>query len=608
MWTHRIIAILAALCAISLPACANGPKARIAANGVTPTLIAGGLAQAPSLIEGDDGLDDNEMRAAEALAQRGADNRANLPTNELTRDLLYKFLLAEIAGQRGNVRLASKAYMEIAQVTRDPRVARRATEIAMYGRFNDLALDAASLWVEVEPESTAARQALVSVLVNNNKLSDAKPYLQKLLSADKAAIGTSFMQLYPLLGRHSDKNAVYSLIRDLAAPYPEVAEAHFSVAQAALVAGKTDAAGQESRQALKLRPDWEPAALINAQALQRESNVKALDFLQGFLATNPGARDARLSYARLLVAEKRIDPARREFQRIEQEAPNNADVAVTIGLLSLQMNDYDLAEAKFKRALELNYRDADALRYYLGQVAEERKRYDEALGWYGKVNGGEQVVPAAARYAFILAKQNKVAEARTYLQRVDVQNQQQRTQLTQAEAQVLREAKAYQESFDLLGNALDQQPDHPDLLYDYAMAAERLDRIDVLEAKLKRLIQLKPDHAQAYNALGYTLADRNIRLKEAREFIEKALKLAPDDPFILDSMGWVNYRLGSLNEGLEYLKRAYSQRPDPEIAAHLGEVLWVQGKKAEAEQLWRGSIKDHPGNDELKAVMKKFLN
>jgi tetratricopeptide (TPR) repeat protein len=315
-----------------------------------------------------------------------------------------------------------------------------------------------------------------------------------------------------------------------------------------------------------------------------------------------------LSYARLLVAEKRIDPARREFQRIEQEAPNNADVAVTIGLLSLQMNDYDLAEAKFKRALELNYRDADALRYYLGQVAEERKRYDEALGWYGKVSAGEQVVPAAARYAFILAKQNKVAEARTYLQRVEVQNQQQRTQLTQAEAQVLREAKAYQESFDLLGNALDQQPDHPDLLYDYAMAAERLDRIDVLEAKLKRLIQLKPDHAQAYNALGYTLADRNIRLKEAREFIEKALKLAPDDPFILDSMGWVNYRMGSLNEGLEYLKRAYSQRPDPEIAAHLGEVLWVQGKKAEAEQLWRGSMKEHPGNDELKAVMKKFLN
>jgi len=571
-------------------------------------MIAGGLAQGPMIIEGDDDVEDLDLGAAEALLRERAAPRANLPPNALTRELLYKFLLAEIAGQRGNVRLSAKAYVEIAQTTRDPRVARRATEVAMFGRFNDLALEAASLWVEVEPDSVPARQSLVSVLINNNKLSDAKPYLQKMLAADKATIGPSFLQLNPLLSRHPDKNAVYLLIRDLAAPYPDVPEAHFSVAQAAFAAGKFDVAGQEARQVLKLRPDWEPAALLNAQVLQRESNAKAIDFLQSYLATNPGARDARLNYARLLVADKRIDPARREFQRIEQEAPNNADVAVTIGLLSLQMGDFDTAEAKFKRALQLNYRDPDALRYYLGQVAEERKRYDEALDWYGKVVAGEQVVPAAARYAFILARQNKLSEARAYLQQVAVQNQQQRTQLIQAEAQVLREAKAYQESFDLLGAALASQPDHPDLLYDYAMAAERLDRIDVLEAKLKRLIQLKPDHAQAYNALGYTLADRNLRLKEAREYIEKALKLAPDDPFILDSMGWVYYRMGNPNEGLEYLKRAYAQRPDPEIAAHLGEVLWAQGKKAEAEQLWRGSIKEHPGNDELAAVMKKFLD
>jgi len=508
-------------------------------------MIAGGLAQGPMIIEGDDDVEDLDLGAAEALLRERAAPRANLPPNALTRELLYKFLLAEIAGQRGNVRLSAKAYVEIAQTTRDPRVARRATEVAMFGRFNDLALEAASLWVEVEPDSVPARQSLVSVLINNNKLSDAKPYLQKMLAADKATIGPSFLQLNPLLSRHPDKNAVYLLIRDLAAPYPDVPEAHFSVAQAAFAAGKFDVAGQEARQVLKLRPDWEPAALLNAQVLQRESNAKAIDFLQGYLATNPGARDARLNYARLLVADKRIDPARREFQRIEQEAPNNADVAVTIGLLSLQMGDFDTAEAKFKRALQLNYRDPDALRYYLGQVAEERKRYDEALDWYGKVVAGEQVVPAAARYAFILARQNKLSEARAYLQQVAVQNQQQRTQLIQAEAQVLREAKAYQESFDLLGAALASQPDHPDLLYDYAMAAERLDRIDVLEAKLKRLIQLKPDHAQAYNALGYTLADRNLRLKEAREYIEKALKLSPDDPFILDSMGWVYYRMRS---------------------------------------------------------------
>ena len=606
MWTHRIFAVLAALCAVSLPACAHDPKAGLPTASHPPLLVAGGAENA--VVEGDDGPDDGDVRAAEALLSPLSDKQASLPPQELTRDLLYKFLLAEIAGQRGNVRLAAKAYLEIATTTRDPRVARRATEIAMYGRLNDLALEAASLWVEVEPNSAPARQALVSVLVSNNKLGDAKPYLQKLLAADKATVGPAFMQLIPLLGRYGDKSAVYALVRDLAAPYPDVPEAHFSVAQAALVAGKIDAAGEEARQTLKLRPDWEPAALVNAQVLQRESNAKAIDFLQTFLEANPAARDARLNYARLLVADKRIDQARREFQLIEQESPNNADVAVTIGLLSLQMNDYETAEVKFKRALELNYRDSDSLRYYLGQVAEQLKHPDEALDWYSKVATGDQVVPAAARYAFILAGENKLSEARSYLQHVEVQNPQQRTQLTQAEAQLLREAKEYQESFDLLGAALEKQPDHPDLLYDYAMAAERIDRLDVLEAKLKRLIQLKPDHAQAYNALGYTLADRNIRLKEAREFIEKAMKLSPDDPFILDSMGWVFYRMGNLNDGFDFLKRAYTQRPDPEIAAHLGEVLWAQGKKSEAEQLWRGSIKDHPTNDELKAVMKKFLN
>ena len=156
--------------------------------------------------------------------------------------------------------------------------------------------------------------------------------------------------------------------------------------------------------------------------------------------------------------------------------------------------------------------------------------------------------------------------------------------------------------------ALAELPDNADLLYARALVAEKLNRIDTAEQDLRRILKKDPKNANALNALGYTLADRNIRLKEAREFIEKALKLAPDDPFILDSMGWVNYRMGSLNEGLEYLKRAYSQRPDPEIAAHLGEVLWVQGKKGEAEQLWRSAMKEHPGNDELKAVMKKFLN
>jgi tetratricopeptide (TPR) repeat protein len=229
------------------------------------------------------------------------------------------------------------------------------------------------------------------------------------------------------------------------------------------------------------------------------------------------------------------------------------------------------------------------------------------MKYYASVQAGEQFVPAQARYAFLLGRQNKLAEAREYLQNVRTASDEQRALLIQAEAQLLREAKNYQESYELLNRALEKQPDNVDLLYDSAMAAEKLDRIDVVETNLRKLITLKPDHAQAYNALGYTLADRTDRLKEAKGYIEKALKLSPDDPFILDSMGWVLYRLGDQKEALGYLQRAYSLRPDPEIAAHIGEVMWTRGQQQDAEKIWRDASRENPDNEMLQATMKRFL-
>jgi tetratricopeptide (TPR) repeat protein len=413
--------------------------------------------------------------------------------------------------------------------------------------------------------------------------------------------------LHALLAKHPDKNAVLAMVKDLVKPYRQLPEAHFAVAQAALAANKYDAALAEIREALRIRPDWEAAALFQAQALTSESRAKSLDYMKGFLAANPNAQEVRLNYARQLIGEKKYPEARVQFQQLLDDNPQNPDIAVTVALLSVQINDLDAAETQLKRVLELNYKDPDSVRFHLGQINEERKRFDEAARWYLAVEGGEQFVPAHARYAFMLARQNRVAEARAHLQTLQVQNEAQRVQIVQAEAQLMREAKAYKESFDILKAALDADADNPDLLYDIALAAEKLDRIDVAETSLRRLIALKPDHAQAYNALGYTLADRTDRLAEARDYIEKALKLLPEDPFILDSMGWVEYRLGNYAEGLQYLQRAFDQRPDPEIAAHLGEVLWVKGKKGEAEKVWRDSLRDNPGNEELQKVIKKFL-
>jgi tetratricopeptide (TPR) repeat protein len=594
------------LSACAQPAARAGPPA-FAADGVMASEASmDWSAQATDPGEGSGPEDSFEERARRVFGMQSL-SPADLPGRDLDSDLLYKFLLAEIAAQRGSYQVAAQAYLEMARSTRDPRIARRATELALHGRQTEMALEAAKIWLAAEKGSTAARQTLVALFVTTNNLQAARPVLQEILSAEGANVGSSLTQLHALLAKHPDKNAVLALVKDLVKPYRQLPEAHFAVAQAALAANKYDAALAEIREALRIRPDWEAAALFQAQALTSESRAKSLDYMKGFLAANPNAQEVRLNYARQLIGEKKFPEARSEFQRLLDDNPQNPDIAVTVALLSVQINDLDAAEMQLKRVLELNYKDPDSVRFHLGQINEERKRFDEAARWYLAVEGGEQFVMAHARYAFMLARQDRVAEARAHLQRLQPQNEAQRVQIVQAEAQLMREAKAYRESFDILKTALDTDADNPDLLYDIAMAAEKLDRIDVVETSLRRLIALKPDHAQAYNALGYTLADRTDRLTEARDYIEKALKLSPEDPFILDSMGWVQYRLGNHAEGLQYLQRAFDQRPDPEIAAHLGEVLWVKGDKSEAEKVWRDSLRDNPGNEELQKVIKKFL-
>jgi tetratricopeptide (TPR) repeat protein len=385
-----------------------------------------------------------------------------------------------------------------------------------------------------------------------------------------------------------------------------VPEARLAVAQAAWNAENQQVSLDEAQAALKLRPDWEIAALFAAQVLQRRSNEEAISYLGEYLKEHPGARDARLNYARLLVTTKNYPEARRQFEVLVGEYPQNADVGMAVALLAIQTTDYDAAETQLKRVLELNYKDPDIVRFYLGQLNEERKRFDEALKWYSTVSDGEQYIAAQSRYAGILAKQGKLPEARKHLQEANAADMQQRVQLTQAEAQLLRDANDYQEAFDVLGQALAQMPDYPDLLYDHAMAAEKVNRLDVLESNLKQLIKLRPDHAHAYNALGYTLAERNQRIPEAYSLIETALKLAPDDPFIQDSMGWVLYRMGRNKEGLDYLQRAFKQRPDPEIAAHLGEVMWVLDQRDAARKIWADSLKEHPTNEVLQGTVKRF--
>jgi len=556
------------------------------------------LAQ-PGPADPDDDDDEPPLSAAE-----GPKSTAKLPQQELSEQLLYSILLGEIAAQRGSPALAAQAYVDLAKQTRDPRIARRAVEISNFARAPQLALEAARVWHETDPDSPQALRTFTVLLVTARQVDEAMPYIARLLKSNGGG-AAGMMQLGQLLGQNADKAANLRVVRKLAESYPQAPEAHFAIAQAALAANDETLALQELARAAALRPGWDIAAIFEAQILRRRSPGDAIQRLGAFLAKYPNARDVRMNYARLLVGEKRFPEARTQFELLLSLHKDDAEAIYGVGLLAMQAKDYGTAEANLTRLLEIGFRDPNGLRFTLAQIAEEQKDWPRAIRWYEAIRRGEHATQARMRTANALAKQGKLDEARKYLQAVSVGDGE-RVQLLIAEAQLLREASRHGDAFELLRKALESDPQQPELLYDQALTAEKLNRLDVLESNLRTLINVKPDHAHAYNALGYSLADRNERLPEARKLIEKALELAPEDYYIMDSMGWVLYRMGDLKGAAQQLRRAWQGRPDGEIGAHLGEVLWVLGERAEAELIWREALEASPDNDTLQKTMQRL--
>ncbi len=529
-----------------------------------------------------------------------------LPQQELTGQILYQTLLAEIAGQRGNLDLSASAYMDLARSTRDPRVARRAAEMALHGRNLDMALQATRLWVEIDPESSQAHQMMAGLLVSANRLDELQPHVAKLLAQEGENLSDGLLRLNRLFARYPDKKAVLTMVEQLTQPYVGLPEAHFARAQAALNAAEWRRGIAEADKALDLRPEWDIAVMLKAQLQRAESPEAAIETLRAYLAGHPQAREVRLQYARNLVGARKFSQARTEFQRLLGDFPGNADVIYAVAVLSVQLSDWAVAEENFKKLLGKDFAEIDTVRLYLGQIAEERKQFDEALRWYAEVVPGEQYLAAQLRIAQLLAKQGNLEAGRRHLQEVRAAGNADRIQLLLAESQLLRDGGRTQEAYELLAGSLAAQPEQPELLYESALLAEKLGRHEAMEAGLRKLIRLKPEHAHAYNALGYSLAERNQRLDEAEQLIVKAMQLSPDDPFIIDSMGWVLYRKGDNEGALTHLQRAFSIRPDPEIAAHLGEVLWALGRRDEAKRTWREAANAHPGNEVLAEVIKRF--
>jgi tetratricopeptide (TPR) repeat protein len=545
------------------------------------------------------------------VVQAAAPDGDAAPDVNLSSALLYQLMAAEVAAQRGDIGAAYATYLKLARETRDSRLARRATELALQGRALAESLEAARLWHELAPRSNEASQAVAMLYAASGKFEESYAlFSEQLKAAPQPA--EELARIQRALTRSQDRAGAFVLLERLAQPFGKTAEVRLVLANGAQAAGLNARAIEEAKAAVELAPDSERAALTAAQYMQASDRKGALALLARYLERQPKSSDGRLAYARLLIADKQYDTARGQFERLLQADAKNPDLVYSMALLSMQGNLKADARRYLERYLTLleepgnEERDADNAYLNLAQLAEEDKQYGEALKWLRKVEGGEEYVPARVREAGVLAKMNRLEEGRKVLRDIKPQSEDERVQLVIAEAQLLRDAKRHEESYTMLARALEKTPDNLALLYDTAMAAERTNRLVEMEKHLRRLIELKPDYAHAYNALGYTFADRNTRLPEALQLIAKANQLSPDDPYILDSLGWVYFRMGDLKRARETLERAYNAKPDAEVAIHLAEVLWASGDQDGARKLLREVRTQEPGNELLKSTVARL--
>ncbi|MDP3087030.1 MAG: tetratricopeptide repeat protein [Methylotenera sp.] len=538
------------------------------------------------------------------------DNTVTPVESQLTAEFLYRYLVAEVAGQRGDLGTSGTIFYELAKTTRDSSLAERAAKVAAYGNIPGLAIPAVKLWADIDPTSSEAQQAMTEMLIATGKLSDAKPFLAKIFAKEETRAG-GFLYINSLLSRNPDKAGIFTLVEALAKPYPDLAEAQFAIAQSAWAAKKDDIALQALNEAEMLKPGWPIAALLKGQVLFVKSPQEAIDFYQSFLDTHEDSNEVRLNMAKLLVSQKQYEAAKKQLPIILINASNSpekngAEITAVVGLLSFQSADYVAADKYFQESLKMGFKDVDQIYIYLAQVAEKQKNDDIAFAWYNKVQPGEHYIEAQVNLANIIARSESVDKAIEKLDAIENLNTVQQIIVIQTEAALLAKAGRDQDAFDLLDKAVKNLPNTPELIYDYALAAERVLKFDIMEAELRKTIAAKPDFAAAYNALGYSFADRNIRLDEALKLIEKALSISPNDHYMLDSLGWAHYRKGNLDQAIMYLQQAYNVSQDPEIAAHLGEVLWQKGKYDEAKKIWNDALRNNPTNKVLLATVNKF--
>lgn len=528
------------------------------------------------------------------------------PNIPLTAELLYDILLGEIADQRGYGDVAVEALSRAAMASKDPRLLSRAGRRAARAGDYDKALEIAQLWEQAQPGHPAPAQLSGQAFLAMGRIEEAYEKFAELIRHVEPEVGGAYRRIADLLARSSKTDGLLALMDRLIALHPESAEAYYSKAFLADRLKQVTVIGASIDQALMLRPDWEDAALGKFGHLADSSSPEDADaFADEYLHDHPDAPRLRARYARFLVDRETPRDALIQFKYLADHDSENADAAFAVGLLSIQINELRQARDYLLRNLALN-EDNDQARLYLGQVALELEDYDGAETWYREIRQFEYAFEAQMLLATVFAKRGDLDGAIAHLQTIEPVDDEQKLQLYLGQERVYRETKRLNDAKIVLDSALVELPDHPELLYARGLVAAQLNMLELHESDLRKLIARDPENAHAYNALGYTLADQTSRYEEALDLVGKALELKPDDPFIMDSMGWVQYRLGNIESAIDYLERALHSRPDAEIAAHLGEVLWVTGNQRRAKSVWKEALKNSPDNDVLLGTIRKL--
>ncbi len=559
---------------------------------------------------------------AEPLPPTAAETEAAISSEEATAalnaELFYELLLSEITASNGDPGTAYALMLEAARRSRDGQLYRRATDIALQSRSAEYALVAAKAWKEALPQSRDANRYLLQILIALNRIGETPDLLQQELSNSSARTRVGTVQALPqLYGRASDKAQAAAVVEKALAlelTNPAVAPtAWVTIGRMRLAAGDKPGALDAARRSSTLEPTNDGAALLALQ-LMEEGVKDAEALLAPYLAGKPLA-EIRMTYARALLEAQRFADARTQIEAVTREKPDMPEAWLVQASLDLQADQLPQAEASLQKFLALleplptseprsNARTQAYL--MLSQIAEKRGDVDQAEAWLTRIDSPSGLLTAQSRRAGLLARQGKVTEARAILRALPAKTAEEERQKLIAEVQLLREVKDFQAAYDLQAQAAAKHPDDIDLAYDQAMLAERLGKLDVMERQLRQIIARQPDYHHAYNALGYSFAERGIRLPEAKTLIAKALELSPGDPFITDSLGWVEFKLGRREEAARLLEQAFKKQPDAEIAAHWGEVLWSLGQRDKALSVWRDALKINADNDTLKETLKRL--